>query len=85
VPGGYKYRNLALHAWGSLESETVKYGQASCENDCAGEDQQQLLRTDATSRQRGCYIRTVTASVSFESKNLVVGLKGLGVNGTMVE
>jgi hypothetical protein len=32
------------------------------ENDCAGEDQQQLYTT------RGCYIRTVTASVQLENK-----------------
>jgi hypothetical protein len=38
------------------------------ENDCAGEDQQQLYTTDPFSRQRGCYIRTITASVQLENK-----------------
>jgi hypothetical protein len=38
------------------------------ENDCAGEDQQQLLTTDPSSRQKGCYIRTITASVQLENK-----------------
>jgi hypothetical protein len=39
------------------------------ENDCAGEDQQQLQTTDPPSRQRGCYIRTITAIVQLENKN----------------
>jgi hypothetical protein len=30
VPGGYKYRDLAFHVWGSLESETVKCARESC-------------------------------------------------------
>jgi hypothetical protein len=38
------------------------------ENDCAGEYQQQLRKTDPPSRQRGCYIRTITSSVQFENK-----------------
>jgi hypothetical protein len=38
------------------------------ENDCAGEDQQQLQTTEPSSRQRGCYIRTITASVQLENK-----------------
>jgi hypothetical protein len=33
--------------------------------------------TDPSSLQRGCYIRTITASVQLENKILVVGLKGL--------
>jgi hypothetical protein len=47
------------------------------ENDCPGEDQQQLQTTDPSSRQRECYIRTVTATVQSEIKVLVMGLKGL--------
>jgi hypothetical protein len=38
------------------------------ENDCAREAQQQLKTTDASSRQRECYIRIVTASVQFKNK-----------------
>jgi hypothetical protein len=38
------------------------------ENDCASYDQQQLQTTDPSSRQRGCYIRTITASVQLENK-----------------
>jgi hypothetical protein len=36
------------------------------DNDCAGEDQEQLYITDPSSRQRGCYIRT---SVQLEKKS----------------
>jgi hypothetical protein len=35
-------------------------------NDCAGEDQQQLLAADSFSRQRWCYIRIITARVQLE-------------------
>jgi hypothetical protein len=38
------------------------------ENDCAGEGQQQLQTTEPSSRQRGCCIRTTTASVQLENK-----------------
>jgi hypothetical protein len=38
------------------------------ENDCAGENQQQLQTTDPFARQSGCYIRTITASVHWEKK-----------------
>jgi hypothetical protein len=48
------------------------------ENDCAGEAQQQLYTTDPSSRQKGCYIRTIIANVQLKKKILVVGLKGLG-------
>jgi hypothetical protein len=34
------------------------------EDGCAGEDQQQLKTIDPTSRQRGCYMKTITASVN---------------------
>jgi hypothetical protein len=43
------------------------------ENDCAGEAQQQLQTTDPSSRQTGCYIRTITASVQLENKITVQG------------
>jgi hypothetical protein len=33
------------------------------ENDCAGEGQQQFNKTDPSSREKGCYIRTMTTSV----------------------
>jgi hypothetical protein len=33
------------------------------QNDCAGQSQHQLKMTDPSSRQRGCYIRTITARV----------------------
>jgi hypothetical protein len=39
-------------------------------NDCYGEAQQQLC-------QRGCYIRTISASVQLENKITVMNLKGL--------
>jgi hypothetical protein len=39
------------------------------ENDCAGEDHQQLWTTDPSSRKRGCYIWTsITASIQLENK-----------------
>jgi hypothetical protein len=49
------------------------------ENDCAGEGQQELQTTDPSSHQRGCYIRTMTASVQLKKKLLVVSLKELVV------
>jgi hypothetical protein len=48
------------------------------ENNCAGEDQQQLYMTDPFSRQRGGYIRAMTARVQLKRKLMVVSLKGLG-------
>jgi hypothetical protein len=47
------------------------------ENDCASEDQQQLYTTEPSSRQRGCYIRTMKARIQLK-KLLVVGLEGKG-------
>jgi hypothetical protein len=38
------------------------------ENGCAGENPQQLHTTDLYSRQRGCYVRTVTESLLLENK-----------------
>jgi hypothetical protein len=38
------------------------------ENDCVGEDQQQMQTTDPTCRQRGRYIRTLTEIVQLENK-----------------
>jgi hypothetical protein len=38
------------------------------ENDCAGEDQQQLQMRDPSSLQGGFYIRTITASVQLKNK-----------------
>jgi hypothetical protein len=38
------------------------------ENNSAGEDQQQLQTTDSSSRQKGCYLSTITASVHLENK-----------------
>jgi hypothetical protein len=38
------------------------------ENDCTDEDQQQLQTTDPSSRQRGCYIRTITSSFQLENE-----------------
>jgi hypothetical protein len=45
-------------------------------NDCADEDQQQLQTTDPSSRQRRCYIGTITACVEFE--NDVAGRESQG-------
>jgi hypothetical protein len=49
---------------GSLKSETVKYGRGSQgtrkKKDCAGKGQQHIQKTDPSSRQRGCPIRTRT-------------------------
>jgi hypothetical protein len=39
------------------------------ENNCAGENKQQLQMSDPSSRQRGCYVRTITASVRLKNKN----------------
>jgi hypothetical protein len=39
------------------------------ENKFAGEGQQQLQTTNPFSRQRGCYIRTMTAGVQMKKKN----------------
>jgi hypothetical protein len=49
-----------------------------CENECAGEGQQQLQMTDPFSCQRGCYTRTMTAGVQLRKNILSVSLKGLG-------
>jgi hypothetical protein len=46
------------------------------ENDCAGEGQQKLQTTDPSSRQKGCCIRTITASVQLENKNSGRGSQG---------
>jgi hypothetical protein len=46
------------------------------ENDCAGEVQQQLYTTDPSSRQRGCYIRTITTS--FQLKNKITNRESQG-------
>jgi hypothetical protein len=54
----------------------MSVGELGLENDCAGEGQEQLQTKDPSSRQRGCYIRTITASVQLRKK-LVVGLKEL--------
>jgi hypothetical protein len=45
-------------------------------NDCAGEDQQQLYTTEPTYHQRGCFIRTITASVKLENK--IIGRESQG-------
>jgi hypothetical protein len=46
------------------------------ENDSAGEDQQQLYMTDPSSRQRGCYIRAITARVQLKIK--IIGRESQG-------
>jgi hypothetical protein len=46
------------------------------ENGCAGEGQEQLHMTDLFSRHRGCYIRTITASVQLRKKNTGRGYQG---------
>jgi hypothetical protein len=45
------------------------------ENDYAGEHQQQFETTEPFSREKGCYIRTITAIVQLKNKNS--GLEGL--------
>jgi hypothetical protein len=40
------------------------------ENDCPGEGQQQLQTADASSRQRGCYTRTMTECVQLKKKRI---------------
>jgi hypothetical protein len=47
------------------------------ENDYAGDGQQQLYTTDPSSVQKGCYIKTMNASIQLKRKLLVVSLKGL--------
>jgi hypothetical protein len=39
------------------------------ENECTGEVQQQLKMADPSSRQRGCYIRAMTAGVQLRKQN----------------
>jgi hypothetical protein len=48
------------------------------ENECAGKGQQQLLMTDPSSRERGCYIRIMIAGVQLRKIILSVSLKLLG-------
>jgi hypothetical protein len=80
VSEGYKYGDLALQAGevSNLRQQNMVMSPVGLgpENDCAGEDQQQLETTDPSSHQRGCYIRTITASVHLKQL-LVVSLKGL--------
>jgi hypothetical protein len=47
------------------------------DNECAGEPAE-IVNEDPSSRQRGCYIRTMTAGVQLRKKNLAVILKGVG-------
>jgi hypothetical protein len=47
------------------------------ENEGAAEVQQELYMTEPSSRQGGCYIRTMTADIQLR-KNVIVSLKGLG-------
>jgi hypothetical protein len=47
------------------------------QNECAGESPQQLSTRDPSSRQRGYYIKTVTAGVQLKNF-LTVSLEGLG-------
>jgi hypothetical protein len=49
------------------------------ENECASEGQQQLQMTNPSSRQRGCYIRTMAAGVQSKKKILAMSLKGLDI------
>jgi hypothetical protein len=37
-----------------------------------------FIKTNPSSSQGGCYIRTIPPSVQFEKKTLVIGLKGPG-------
>jgi hypothetical protein len=45
------------------------------ENECAGEGQKQMQTTDPFSRQRGCYIRTMTANIQLK-KHIGRGSQG---------
>jgi hypothetical protein len=45
-------------------------------NDCAGEAQEQLYTTDVSSRHRGHYIRTTTATVQLEKRITGRGSQG---------
>jgi hypothetical protein len=67
---------------GILESETVKYGRESrgtrTRERMNWRGPAAIVMTDQSSRQRGCYIRTMTAGVQLRKKILAVGLKGLG-------
>jgi hypothetical protein len=60
VPGGNKYRILALQVGGVTKIETIKYAHEFCrsEEDCTGDAWQKLKTTDQTSHQRGCSIST---------------------------
>jgi hypothetical protein len=46
------------------------------QDDYAGENQRQLQTTDQSSRQRGCYIRTITVSVQLKNKITGRGSQG---------
>jgi hypothetical protein len=46
----------------------MSHAELGPKNNCAGEDQQQLKTINPSSRQRGCYIRIITASVQLENK-----------------
>jgi hypothetical protein len=54
------------------------------ENERAGEGEQQLQMTDPSSRQRGCYLRTVTADGQLGKNILSVSLKGLGAKTNLL-
>jgi hypothetical protein len=58
--------------WGSLKSETVKCGHESRETRIrewlGWRRPSPIVKTDPYSCQRGCYIRTITASVQLEKK-----------------
>jgi hypothetical protein len=80
VPGGYKYGDLALQVGevSNLREQNMVMDPAGFgpENDGAGEDQQQLETAHPSPRQRGCYIRTITASVQLE--NTITGRESQG-------
>jgi hypothetical protein len=55
VPGGNKYRNLALLVGGVSKIETINYAAVGLgsEKGCTGDARQKLKSTDPTSHQRG--------------------------------
>jgi hypothetical protein len=85
VPEEYKYRDLAIQVGGvsSLRQWNMVISSAGfgLENDCAGDDQQLLYITEPSSRQRGCYIRTMTARVQLKNLLLLVS-RGLATRRT---
>jgi hypothetical protein len=85
---GILIRGATPPGWGSLESVTEKRGReplwTRTWDDCAGEDQQQLNKTDLSHRQRRCYARTMKTSVQSKKKNVGLEFQGACLQDEMI-